>query len=91
MTYYRLYFLAKNKIRGFEEIHAAEDSIAIERARALSDGSAMELWCKDRRVHLFPPSDAGSPSSPSAALAGKRGEGSSGDDRPPSIDESPQP
>lgn len=49
--HYRLYFLGgTGHISRSHEFFAKDDEAAIKTAKAWRDGSAVELWCKDRKV-----------------------------------------
>jgi hypothetical protein len=69
MLDYRLYFLdSRGHIGGVVELACADDDEASQQAEAHSDGRAMELWNRDRKVARFCANDA----SPSQFSAGRR-------------------
>jgi hypothetical protein len=59
MLDYRLYFLdARGHIGGVVELACADDVEAALQAHAHSDGRAMELWNRDRKVARFVANDS---------------------------------
>ena len=55
MRYYRLYFFDRysGHIDQFREFEANSDDAALELAERWSDGRAMELWNRERRLRLW--------------------------------------
>ena len=55
MAYYRLYVLSapEGRFVGFEEIEAADDSEAVDRAEDFVGARPLELWCGTRKVRSF--------------------------------------
>ena len=50
---YRLYLMRGGRIRDVVDIHAADDSAALNRAEKEAAGFAAELWFEDRRIATF--------------------------------------
>jgi len=50
---YRLYLMRGGRIRDVVDIHASDDSIALNEAETKAGGFAAELWCEDRRIATF--------------------------------------
>ena len=59
MLYYRLYFMSARTghILRFAEYEAPDDAAATALAGEQEGEHALELWCRDRRVAGFEPSD----------------------------------
>jgi hypothetical protein len=55
---YRLYLMRGGRIRDVVDIHAANDSAALDRAEEEAAGVAAELWYQGRRVATFPAASA---------------------------------
>jgi hypothetical protein len=50
---YRLYLMRGGRIRDVVDIHAADDSAALDKAEEQAAGFAAELWREDRRIATF--------------------------------------
>ena len=68
MTYYRLYFFCggNGPIANVRELEISDDTAAILAAERLRGMSAMELWCRGRKVRRWEPVGA-SPARPLAS------------------------
>lgn len=55
MLYYRLYYFERfsGHIDHFREFEAEDDAAAISQAEWWSDGQAMELWNRERRLRRW--------------------------------------
>jgi hypothetical protein len=63
---YRVYTLGEDgHIKGRTEIRCPDDEAALEHAKQLADGHAVELWEGDRRIALVDGKDS-SPTPPAA-------------------------
>lgn len=51
--YYRLYLMHGDRIRDAIEIHATDDTAALQKAEQRKRGLPAELWCRGRRVATF--------------------------------------
>lgn len=55
MTYYRLYHIRGAHFSGFDEIDAADDAQAIDRAERLSSDGYAELWRDGHKIKRLSP------------------------------------